>query len=395
MTRPSAEGQARAWGWVAGLRSGTTTSWASWLAPAGPTAPFASGGRQLPGAQQLELLRRLNLAASAAGTRVEAGLVERVLAASAPGRGRPDLDLEGTVEATPWGFAPVDPSSLPADELLRVATNLLAEDVVTAGHPAAPRVRRSRPWRSWRAGYRLVGPPWLVDPLRAELVRRGRPPGGRRPVVHVLGGDLATAVTSGYLSRCFDEGAVPWSTWTAELVGRSGVPRRADLGRAISEWEQRVPARRLRVVLEPERLPRLLGVRRLPVAPWPSAAAVDVARRTAAPLGSLVSPAERQRLLHDTLLPRLLDDPGPPLVLPPDTLAWVRERAGRLRRRLEQAEYRVVGSPATVLPGAPDGAGSAAQARDDERTLDLVLRLLLEGRATGRGDVVAEQEVGQ
>jgi len=77
-------GRARAWAWVAHLRSGGTTPWRAWTAADAPDRDrFARGGRYLPGAQQLELLRRLN----AAG-RPTASLVDRVLNASAPGRGR-------------------------------------------------------------------------------------------------------------------------------------------------------------------------------------------------------------------------------------------------------------------------------------------------------------------
>ena len=107
----------RAWGWVAHLREGGTTPWHDWSAE-GPAA-----GPLLPGAQQLELLRRLNLAAPAAGRR----LADRILAAVATGRGRPDLELVGVAPARPFGFPPVDPSELSDGELLRVAVGLVAD----------------------------------------------------------------------------------------------------------------------------------------------------------------------------------------------------------------------------------------------------------------------------
>ncbi len=109
-------GRARAWAWVAHLRSGGTTPWRSWT-----SADAADQGRFLPGAQQLELLRRLNLAGQPS-----AALVDGVLAASAPGRGRPDLELVGVDEERRFGPPAVDPAALPDDELLRVATGLLA-----------------------------------------------------------------------------------------------------------------------------------------------------------------------------------------------------------------------------------------------------------------------------
>jgi hypothetical protein len=57
-TPAGSAGVARAWGWVAHLRTGGTTPWSQWQDPA---PPAEQGGRYLPGAQQLELLRRLNL----------------------------------------------------------------------------------------------------------------------------------------------------------------------------------------------------------------------------------------------------------------------------------------------------------------------------------------------
>ncbi|MBO0846512.1 MAG: hypothetical protein J2P22_13965, partial [Nocardioides sp.] len=52
------EAEAQAWGWVAHLRDGGTTPWSDWREPA---SPDHDPGPFLPGAQQLELLRRVNL----------------------------------------------------------------------------------------------------------------------------------------------------------------------------------------------------------------------------------------------------------------------------------------------------------------------------------------------
>ena len=122
MTHRSVDtGRARAWAWIAHLRAGGTTPWRSWS-----STDAARRGPYLPGAQQLELLRRLNLAGRPSPT-----LVERVLAASAPGRGRPDLELVGVDEDRRFGPPAVDPAELPDDELLRVATGLLALDLAS------------------------------------------------------------------------------------------------------------------------------------------------------------------------------------------------------------------------------------------------------------------------
>ena len=202
-------GPARAAAWVAHLREGGTTPWAEWTGTVdGPTPPV------LPGAQQLELLRRVNQRAA-----VPDALVERVLAASAAGRGRPDLELVGARPASDFGPPPVDPADLPAEELLRVAALLLAEDLAAEGDPderhdrpddlgrllgdAARRMKRSGrgPWlRPWRTKYKLVGDPWRADALRRDLIARGRPPGGRGALVLVVADDLATMLGDLWLS---------------------------------------------------------------------------------------------------------------------------------------------------------------------------------------------------
>lgn len=355
----------RAWGWVDHLRAGGTTPWADW------TGEGSRTGVWLPGAQQLELLRRLHVAG-----RPSPELVERVLTASAPGRGTPDLELVGASEEKPFGPRPVDPADLPDAELVRVATNLLAEDLVAAGPPAP----RPAPYvHPWRTRYRVVGDPWLADPVRESLVRRGRPPGGRGAVVLVLGADLATMLTDAWTARALSEGCPPWRAWLEPFTATPRVPPRVDLVRAAATWERRVGHARVRVVLDPAELPRLLGVRRpLPARPRLSADGVDLARRVAAVLGLLVLPPARAELLRGTLLPRLVGAGGSPLQVPVEHAAWVGERAARMRDRLLRAGYAVHGDPDRLVP--PDAAfGSVGAAGPtDAGVLDLAVRLLLE-----------------
>lgn len=358
----------RAWAWVGHLRAGGTTPWAAWTGEdADPAGPY------LPGAQQLELLRRLNQAGPPS-----ASLTERVLAASAPGRGRPDLELTGAAPARGFGPRPVDPADLPDDELLRVATSLLAEDVATAGVPAAPRPGWERPWRR---AYRLAGDPWRAGPVRDELVRRGRPPGGRRPLVVVLGSDLGTLLRHAFTARSFAEGGPAWPDWLGRAAALDALPGRANLALTAARWAERTGRDRLRVVLDDGALPRLLGTRRaLPPPPEPSAAAVDLARRVAAPLGLLVLPDERTELLRRTLLPRLLaaDPDGAPLAVPRQHADWVADRAERMRDAVVAADYPVVGSPDGLRPGR----SQPAEQVDDAAVLALALRLLLTGGET-------------
>lgn len=355
-------GVRRAWGWVAHLRSGGTTPWRDWSGDGDPH------GRILPGAQQLELLRRLNVAGA-----VSAELATRVLEASAPGRGRPDLELEGAVPPLAFGPRPVDPLDLPDDELLRVASGLLAEDVHAAGLPEPHRPARSRWWR--RGRYRLVGDVVLTGPIRADLVRHGRPPGGRGATVLVLGTDLGTMYTHAWTARSLSVGAPSWREWLDPQVKRGTVPARIDLAEVARTWSDRVGKDRVRIVLDPAEVPRLVGTRRPAATAAPlSADATDLARRVGQSLGLLAVPAERRALLRETLRPRLAALPGPALVLPPEHVARVHKRATHLRDALLRAGYAVHGDPDSLLP--VDRAG--APEPSDAGVLALALRLLLE-----------------
>ena len=155
--------------------------------------------RPLPGAQQLELLRRLNLA-SGSSARPRGGhdrdrtrLADRVLATPAAGRGKADLPLLGLPHHG-FGAGPVDPSTIGPHELLRVASVLLADDLVALGAdpvatslgaavaatlPAGRRSRRDR--RAARAPGRARPSRGWAAPLR----RRGRAPARRAARPHL------------------------------------------------------------------------------------------------------------------------------------------------------------------------------------------------------------------
>lgn len=361
------DGERRAWGWVAHLRDGGTTPWHEWTGAVDRGG--VQGGAHLPGAQQLELLRRLHLAG-----RPTPELVERVLGASAPGRGTADLELVGAAEESRFGPRPVDPLELPDDELTRVATSLIAEDLVAAGTPEPRPARYVRPWRT---RYRLVGDPWLADPVRETLIGRGRPPGGRGSVVLVLGRDLSTMLADAWTSRAFDDGCPPWREWLDPFTAGTRVPPRVDLERAAATWAHRVGPGHVRVVLDPAALPRLVGVRRsLPARPPLAGDAVDLARRVAGVLGLLVLPDRRAELLRGTLLPRLVDAPGAPLTVPDEHTAWVADRAARMRDRLLRAGYPVHGDPDALLP-RPVAPAAASTRPSDAGVLALAVRLLL------------------
>jgi hypothetical protein len=354
------EHEARAWGWVAHLRDGGTTRWSDWGSAAGADE---QSGRYLPGAQQLELLRRLNLVKLPSPE-----LAERVLTASAPGRGRPDLGLVGVLPDSAFGPPPVDPSDLPADELVRVASALIAEDVVAAGDPLEPRTPRLL-----RRRYRLVGDPDVADVLRDALVADGRPPGGRRATVVVAGTDLASMLVHVWTARSLGAGVRPWSEWLAAEVRRGRPPDRIDLAGLAEKWTAQVGASRVHVVLDdPRRALRLVGRRRR-VAPAGtlSAEAVELARRTAPVVGSLVAPERRSALMRHRLRPVLAGYPGPQLRTPPRAHDWLVDRTADLRRRLDGGDYAVHGA----LRDPVERPGVAAP--DEERVLVLAMQVLL------------------
>jgi hypothetical protein len=360
---------AAAWLWVDHLRGGGTTPWAAWLAATADADDPRRGDRLLPGAQQLELVRRLNDAG-----RPSPGLVERVLVASAPGRGRQDLELLGAVEPLAFGPPPIDPATLSADDLVRVAVGLIAEDVVAAGGPPAEPVKVRR----WRTRYRLAGDRWLADAMRAELVAQGRPPGGRGAVVAVVGTDQATMVAHDWMASCFNDGGVDWADYCAGMRRRGRLPRRADVAATAARWASEPGgAGQVRVVLEPQRVAKVVGVRRLAVLPDVAADAAELARRTAGALGLLVTPPRRADLMRTVLRPRLADVPGPRPVVPATHREWLEEQARLVQQRLHAGGYPVVGDLDALLPRWPDLPAEDSAARQSERVLSLALSLLL------------------
>jgi len=369
---------AAAWLWVDHLRGGGTTPWAEWLAASRDADDPRRGDRLLPGAQQLELLRHLNLAG-----RPGAELVERVLVASAPGRGRQDLELLGAVEPLPFGPPPIDPATLTADDLVRVAVGLVAEDVVSGAGPEPEPVKVRR----WRTRYRLTGDRWLADAMRAELVGQGRPPGGRGAVVAVVGTDLSTMLVHDWTATCFTDGGVPWADYCTRMRRRGRLPRRVDLARSAARWSELAGPDQVRVVLDPARVAKTVGVRRLAVRPDVAADAAELARRTAGALGILVTPPERAKLMRTVLLPRLAGTPGPRPVVAESHREWVEEQVRLVQRGLRAGDYPVVGDLDALLPRWPDLPAGEADGADEQqpgRVLSLALDLLLDP-ATGGG----------
>ena len=370
MTATDPDSAGRAWGWVAHLRAGGTTPWLAWSDPATPSA------RVLPGAQQLELLRRVNLALeSSAGPRggndgLGTLLADRVLAAAAAGRGQADLPLLGA-RGSAYGPQAVDPAGLRAHELIRVAGVLLAADLVELGaDPLTTRVARP-----WRLRVRLVGDPLIAAPIRDELLSRGRPQGGPRPFVVVVAGPLDELLAHTWTQRCFEHGTKPWDAWLRFWRERDQLPARVDLADTVRRWGGRGPF--VRIVTDHDRLPRQVGVRHLPHIAVPGADQAELARRIAAVVGLLVPAGQRPDLMR-TLRARMPGSAVPPASVPATELPWVEASARRLTRELTRAGYSVVGDLADLAPRTDRSAPAGPPGATDQQVLDLAVAMLVD-----------------
>ncbi|MFI5624432.1 hypothetical protein ACIA03_13290 [Nocardioides sp. NPDC051685] len=363
----------RGWGWAAHLREGGTTPWTSWSEPA---TPFTTD--HLPGAEMLELLRRLNETGPS-----EPGRVDALLRTSPPGRGRRDLPLLGDTSTRTYGPLPVDPAALSPRELLRAASVRLAEDLLdtveTAPVPRPRRWRRRRPKvepEQQRFPYRLVGSPWLTLPIREELERQGRLPGGKGYTVYVLGGPLDEVAAGAWKFRTFTSRVNPWNIWIRDSQWRGWFGPRADLPRTARWWADRVGKRRVEIVTDPALLPGLLGVDSVP-GPWPiSAEGHEVARVIGQVLSVRTDLETQRKLLVDQLRHRL--EKLEPLVpdarevgVPTESFDWVETQARAQRDALVEAGYALHGDPDQLLP-----SGKATQGPDERRALALALSLL-------------------
>jgi hypothetical protein len=310
---------ARAWGWVAHLRDGGTTPWRDWAGTADP------GGAVLPGAQQLELARRVNLAG-----RPSAALLERVLAADPPRRSRPALPLPHGAEVPDHGPRPVDPVRVRPAEMLDLVAVVLAGELAALDAVPEPSSGVRRPWAT---RYRLDGDPELGRALRRHLTARGRPPSQRPGRLIVLGTDVGSMLVDLWTHRALGEGVAPFELWFRRTTGRDRLPGRLDLARIVARG--------------------LAGFGRpLPPQRPLAATAVDLGRRVVAALRPAAPPETRRALVSEVLRPRLATVEGPPPAVPAEHRAWTDAQATRLVARLTRDgdRYPVSGSLELLLP---------------------------------------------
>jgi hypothetical protein len=382
--------------WVEHLRAGGTTPWPGWVRQSG-AAP-ASAPATVPGAAQLELLRRVN----------ELGplphRVEHVLDRPGPGRGSGHLRLPTD---------PVGPAA-PRREVLRVASGVLADLVVQlpsgdggaggpGSTPGSQRTRRSgrpRPVRGVPT-FVLDGLPLTVAEVRAALRevgilehRPGRSWWGRSPgrsqgdpqIAVVLAGQLDTALHEAWAGRVQRGTARAWPRFVAQWAGRRQLPASAAVDATVSYWAERADQVHL-VVIDDDTDPLvevldLLGQSSLePHGPGQARdgpvrlppATLDALRRVNGVL-PFVCPPDDQPLRRTALLELVRGDTGPavPADLPEGRRAWAVGAAGRLADALA-ASGCVVHGDLGVLRTIPAPAGRRV---GGEEVLDAMVRMI-------------------
>jgi hypothetical protein len=387
--------------WVEHLRAGGSTPWLTWLQSsnrhefgAEPAKNQRRPGEEsgpgrydtLPGAAQLELVRRL--AERADPGPAFTALADRALARSGPGRGRSERPLirpDDAERATATGVPPADPAELAADELIRPGIGLLADLLLAGADPADPRppqhatpTARRLP-RPWRPRFHLAGAPMTVASVRTSLAASGHVERGRRPEVVILAEPLDVHLAQVWATRVQHGAPVRWRTFTARWAHRDQLPPSAELTRIAAFWAERVGPDRVHVVIGPDArrtTSAVLGLRDTGNAHTDpttlSPAAVDLLRRLNSVLnvraGEDLRNGVRDRAV--SLLPSLDARRHPPISVPDRHRAWLDARAEALADGLRRGGYPVHGDLDSI---APRHRGRSHPYRPD------VLALLLDG----------------
>lgn len=371
--------------WAGQLRVGSTQTWADFLAapaiaalPWDPEAP-------LPGAGQLELVRRLAVERPPQHARLAA----LVLGTAGGGRGLVDVPL-------PWppdeavrgdrpviGTPPVAPEELSADEVLRVAAAVLVR--LLAAERPEPLTAPGRVWRPWRRGFTLLGAPATVSLLRGALLERGLREGGARTTYLVVGGPLDELMAQRWSARVRAGAGMRWQRmWrTAEIHDR--VPPGIALPALAARLAEQAGPERVHVVLgaDPDATARLvgevLGVEVGPLEVPHDPLATDLLRRVN-PLLTLAVGEDRRREIVAGAWPEVAaGEESGPLGVPAGHRDWAVRTGERMAVALTSGRYAVHGDPALVVPARRPGA---RRAPDPEDVLRHALKVI--GRAWQR-----------
>ena len=374
-----AEYAGRVRAWAGQLRAGSSQTWAEFLdTPAGSVGQ--GDGGPLPGAAQLELVRRL--AAHQPGLPRFAELAELVLGTTGPGRGLVDTPLPWPAART-VGTPPVEPERLPAEEVLRACAGVLARLLATEAD--LPPARVARPWRPWRRGFTLLGAPTTVGLVRGALLERGLREGGSRTTWLVLGGPLEDLMAQRWSARVRAGAGLRWQRLWRTAATNDRLPPGIALPAIAQHVADEFGSARVHVVLAEDPgavlagVAEVLGVEAGPLEPRIDVLATDLLRRVNPALGLAVGDEARRRVV-DRVWPEVAGGEQPaPLGAPKAHLDWAIAAGERMAGALSTGRYAVHGDPALVVPARRPGVRRAPDPDDV-----LAHALLVVGRAWRR-----------
>lgn len=358
--------------WAAELRAGSTVSWSDFLDSTGSAVPATPAIGSLPGAAQLELVRRLAGEEEGADLSDFGGLADLVLSTPGPGRGLVDVPL-------PWrgreaeggatvGTPPVPPEELPAEELLRICTGVLVR--LLSAEPTGPVRRPARPWRPWRRAFTLLGAPTTVDLVRGALLRQGLREGGSRTTYLVLGGPLEELMAQRWSARVRAGAGVRWQRMWRVAAANDRVPPGIALPTIASHLAEEFDAARVHVVLAPDAqtslalVAEILGVQAPPLADRYDALATDLLRRVNPVLTLAVGEEARRDVVARAWPDIAAGEQSGPLAAPAGQLDWAIGAGERMATALVGGRYAVHGDPALVVPTRRPGVRRAPDPDD-------------------------------
>lgn len=368
MTSGALAYDAAAAAWFEALRQGSSSTWAEWRADhpqvsAASTRPACSG-------LQLEVIRRVAAVGPLPGFD---RLADTIASTPAFGRGLGDVPL-------PWpgrqAFGPpaVEPETLPAEQLLRVAVPALVRLGSRLPVPPPPAVPSNG--RRWRRGYVVTGPPSYAASVRDQLRAAGLRVGGRRGTGIVVIAPFEHAMFDVWTHRVRAGGAIGWRRfWT--IRSRAGrLPVGVDVGTQITRISQRT--RSVHVVIGAD--PSVIARQVADIVGVPVAAPMEESwRRTDLRRRINRVAADGSGSIAARVLALAPPDPARIPRAPRAHRRWAEETgrrlAGEVQALVASGGYPVHGNIADLL-GATDPGADAPVSTTAEETLELAVHAI-------------------
>jgi len=357
--------------WAAHLRAGSTQTWTEFLDEAADASTGAAAGDgPLPGAAQLELVRRLAGRPDGPTGADFARLADLVLGTAGPGRGLVDVPLPwpGRPDDGHIGTPPVAPEELPAEEVLRAATGTLVR--LLAAEADTPPPRDTRPWRPWRRGFTLLGAPTTADLVRGALLDRGLREGGTRTTYFVLGGPLEELMAQRWSARVRAGAGLRWQRMWRIAATNDRVPPGIALPTIAAHLAEEFTPARVHVVVAPDAASTLalvgevLGVAAGPVDDRHDPLSTDLLRRVNPVLTLAIGEEARRRVVRHAWPQIASGEDSGPLGAPAGRLGWAVRTGERMAVQLGGGRYAVHGDPALVVPTRRPGVRRAPDPDD-------------------------------